>query len=225
MDAYSSKEKKKKRPIAHGVVSITDAMRFVYLTGILAFATSLLLNRIVFFISIIYFIILFLYSYPGVRFKNKFIIKNAVTAIGPPLLILIGGAAVEASLSTIFLLLSTSNFFLFFLILPAGADCLDIEEDRAFNVKTIGGALTWRQNLLLFNLAVLTMVSTSVISYKLFNMSYLAPLLMAGIGIPLILFTFTISNLDNIRGVDKLRPVAYVFLLLAPLILTLGAVF
>jgi 4-hydroxybenzoate polyprenyltransferase len=148
-----------------------------------------------------------------------------VTAAVLPFSFLVGGAAVEGSLSPIIMFLSTVYYVSLFLAAPAGQDCSDLEEDKAFNIKTIGSVLTWRQNLLLFNLAVLIMIAGAVMSNKLFNMSYLTPILMAGVGIPMILYNMSISNLDITTGNRKFWPVAYAYFVLTPLILAVGAFF
>lgn len=225
MDAYSIKESKKRRPIANGIVSENFAKKFVWITAGLGFITTLLISKTAFIIGLFYYILYFLYSYPQVRFKNKFIMKNIVTSSAMPISFLLGGIAVENSLSTTIAFLAGTYFIFLFLTLPAGADCVDIEEDRAFNVKTIGGTLTWRQNILLFNLGILLMILSAFTLYKIFGMNYLPPVLMASIGVPIIIYNISISNLDSLKGIDKLRPVGYTYLMMTHLILTLGVLF
>lgn len=225
MDAYSKKESKKGRPIANGVVSVNFAKKFVLITAGLGFFTTLLISKTAFIIGFFYYVLYFLYSYPQVRFKTKFIMKNIVTSSAMPISFLLGGVAVQNSLSTTIVFLAGTYFIFLFLTLPAGADCVDIEEDRAFKVKTIGGTLTWRQNILLFNLGILLMILSAFTLHKIFGMNYLPPVLMASIGIPIIIYNISISNLDSLKGIDKLRPVGYSYLMLTHLILTLGVLF
>ena len=99
MDAFSQQEKKKTRPIAHGEVSEINAKRCILLAGLLGLGSCLLLSSTVFTIGLIYYILLFLYSYPGVRFKTKYIIKNLITSLVLPAAFLISGVAVENRLS------------------------------------------------------------------------------------------------------------------------------
>ncbi len=225
MDGYSNMEKKKGRPIAHGVVSVSNAMRFVLVTAIMGFGIAFILGRVVFTISVVYYTLFYLYSYPSVRFKTVYIIKNVITSMVLPAGLLIGGAAIENTISTTMLFLSSLYFAFMFLILPAGADCLDLEEDKAFNVKTIGGTLSWRQNIYLFNVGVVVIIAGATISYTLFNMSYITPILMTVLGLPVMMYSMSLAKEDGITAAYKLRPVGYAFLLLTPLIITLGAVF
>ncbi|MFC1804155.1 UbiA prenyltransferase family protein [Thermoproteota archaeon] len=136
MDAYSKKEKKKRRPIAQGIVSENNAMRFVYLTGLIGLGVCLSLSRIVFSIGFIYYILLVLYSYPGVRLKNVFIIKNLVSSLFMPTAFLMSGVAVENKISLSMSFLAFAYYILTVLVVPAIADMLDVEEDLAFNIPS-----------------------------------------------------------------------------------------
>ena len=138
MDAFSKQDKKKSRPIAHGVVSVTNAKKFIYLTGILGLGFCLMLNTTVFGIGLIYYILLILYSYPSVRFKTMYIIKNLITSLIMPAAFLMSGVAVENKISVNMSFLALAYFILSFSVLPAAADMLDVEEDLAFNIRTIG---------------------------------------------------------------------------------------
>jgi hypothetical protein len=197
IDACSDKEKKKVRPIANGTVSVNNAMNFVKVTGLLGLTICYLINITVFNIGIIYSSILYLYSYPIVRFKTVYILKNIVTSIVLPVGILMGGLAVENTVS----------------------------EDKAFTVKTIRGTLSWRQNVYLFNLGVLIIIICASISNYLFNMSYLTPVLMTIFGLPVMIYTFGLAKENGITASYKLKPVSYAFLLITSLIITLGAIF
>jgi len=225
MDAYSNKEKKKGRPIAHGVVSVENAKLFVIFTSIIGLSISLLLGRVVFFLGIIYSILFYLYSYPRVRFKEKFIMKNVITSLVFPAGLLLGGAAIEGTISPIILFLAVTEYIFMFLILPVGADYLDLEEDKAFNIKTIGGTLSWRNNIILFNIGVIVIILSTAISYFLFDISYISFILMAVFGVPLMLYSINLIKENGITAAYKLRPIGYTYLMLTPLFITIGVIF
>ena len=225
MDAYSDQEKKKGRPIANGKVSKNIAMKFIIATGLLGLGVCYMINTTVFIIGVLYSIILYLYSYPLIRFKTVYILKNAVTSLVLPIAFLIGGAAIQNTISTTMLFLFLTFYMFMFAILPAGADCLDLAEDKAFNVKTIGGTLSWRQNVYLFNFGILVIITGAVLSYSFFNLSYYTPILMTVFGLPVMKYTLGLIKENGETAAYKLRPVGYGFLMLTPLIITLGAVF
>lgn len=225
IDAYSYKEEKKGRPIANEKVSVESAMIFVKITGLMGLAMCYMINITVFNIGIIYSAILYLYSYPIVRFKTIYILKNVITSIVLPVGFLIGGVAIENTISTNLLFLFFTYYALMFFVIPAGADCLDLEEDKTFDVKTIGGTLSWRQNVYLFNIGVIIIIASAALSHYLFGMSFISPILMSVFGIPVMFYTLSLSNENGITASYKLGPVGYAFLLLTPLIITLGAIF
>ena len=225
MDAFSEQDKKKGRPLANGVVSDTNAMRFIYLTGILGLSLCLLLGFNVFIIGSTYYLLLFLYSYPNVRFKTMYIIKNLVTSLVMPASFLISGTAIEKTISFNITFLAIAYFFLSFLLLPAIADMLDYDEDKAFNIKTLGNTLSWKNNLILFNLGILVAIATGAISYLLLDISYFVPILLSVFGIPVMAYSYNLRNESGLTASYKLRPVGYVLVMLTPLLLALGAVF
>jgi hypothetical protein len=111
-----------------------------------------------------------------------------------------------------------------FFILPAGADSINLEENNSFDVKTIGGTLSWKQNVYLFNIGVLILIVSSVAAYYLFGMSYLLPILMSVCGVPVIIYALRLINEDVITASYKIRPVGYLILMITPLIITIGAI-
>ncbi len=81
-------EIKKNRPIASGKVKKSDAEKIVYLFGFIGLAISWLVNIISFRFILIFYLIFFLYSYPTIRLKTRFLAKDFTLFIGPPLLCL-----------------------------------------------------------------------------------------------------------------------------------------
>jgi 4-hydroxybenzoate polyprenyltransferase len=225
MDSYSEQDKKKGRPISNGQVSVTSAMRYVYLTGVLGLGLCLLLGGIVFLIGFTYFVLLYLYSYPVVRFKTMYVIKNLVTSLVLPASFLISGIAVEKTVSLNIVFLAVAYYILSFLVLPAAADMLDYEEDLAFNLKTIGNQLTWKQNLVLFDIGIVFIIACGALASYMFDLSVYVPIVLSVFGLPVIVYTYTIRNESGLTASYKLRPVTYVLVLSTPLIMALGSIF
>jgi 4-hydroxybenzoate polyprenyltransferase len=225
MDAYSDKEKKKGRPIAHKRVTIPTAYKFIAFTAILGLGISYIIGITTFIISLIFYIVFFLYSYPKIRFKSMFIIKNIVTSAIIPVSILIGGTAVEGRVSPTILFSAGALYIFTFFVLPAGADCLDLEEDKAFEIKTIGGTLTWKQNLILFDSGIILLTLLTIVAYKQLLFTYYTPLLIGTFGLALLIFTLKLLNEDGKEASYKLRPVGYAYLMLIPLFLAIGIIF
>lgn len=224
MDAYSEQEKKKGRPIAHGEVTEKTAMRFVGLTAVIGLASCYMISRITFSIGAIYYVILFMYSYPKIRFKTMYIVKNLITSLVLPAAFFITGTAIEQSITFSTMFLASSYFILSFALLPAIADMLDYEEDLAFNVRTLGNTLSWKQNLLVFNAGILVIIGSGFVAYLALGMSVLIPIVLAVIGVPVMAYSYMLRNESGLTASYKLRPVGYVLVMCTPLIMSLGAV-
>ena len=175
MDAHSEQDKKKARPIAHGKVSPKNAMTFVYITGLIGLGACFMINLTALIIGSTYYVFVFLYSYPRVRFKDMFILKNLITALLMPTAFLISGVAIENRLSSIMALISLTYYFLTVLLQPAIADMLDYQEDISFNVRTVGNTLSWKQSLILYNIGIIMFVASNIISYFVFSFHYIVP--------------------------------------------------
>jgi 4-hydroxybenzoate polyprenyltransferase len=225
MDAFSKEEKKKGRPIAHGIVSVKNAKQFVLITGLLGLGIFFIMSRIGFTIGFIYYVLLILYSYPAVHFKRMYIIKNIVTAFSMPTAFLISGATIENTISMTTFFVAFAYYCFNFLVIPALADSLDVEEDLAFNVKTIGNTLSWRQNVILYNLGMLFILSSTLVTYFFFNFHYVAPIMMTGFCILAIVHSLRLINEDISSAAIKLRPFGYSVVILSPIIFALGAAF
>jgi 4-hydroxybenzoate polyprenyltransferase len=222
MDAHSSNPAKKKRPIAHGVVPVKNAMRFVYLSGILGLGLCLYLGPLVFSVAFIYYVLIFLYSYPPVRFKKMFVIKTIVTCFLLPACFMIPAVAVEKTISTNIIILATLWYIFSFLISPVLTDILDAEEDLAFNIRTIGNTLSWKQNLILFNLGIITLWSTSIIANLIAGVSYFIPIAYSLVCAPVMILSYKLRNDDEVATAQKLRALGRIYILLNPLLLAIG---
>jgi hypothetical protein len=142
-----------------------------------------------------------------------------------PTIFIITGLAIENTISLRILSLGIVYYVVTNLISPAMADMIDMEEDLAFNIKTIGNSLSWKDNLILFNVGILLFSAYNITSYLLFDFNYLIPIVSSMLGIPLILYSYKLRSESGITASHKLRPTTAVIYILHPLIFALGAVF
>lgn len=224
MDGYSEQEKKKARPIANGKVTVKNAHRFIIASGLIGIIACYLLNLSAFIIGTLYYIVLWMYSYPKIRFKTIYIVKNLVTSLVMPAAFLITGIAVENVIPFSTMFLASSYFILSFALLPAIADMLDYEEDLAFGVKTLGNTLTWKQNLMVFNIGILVIILSGLGAYIMFGMSVLVPIVLTILGVSVMGYSYKLRNESGLTASYKLRPIGYALVMLTPLVLSIGAV-
>lgn len=222
MDAHSTQEKKKGRPIAHGRVSISFSQSFVMVTGVLGLLFGWMVNNYVFAIGLTYFVVVLLYSYPKTRFKEVFIVKNLVTSLLFPTAFLIGASGVHNTIKPSILLTASTYYVLTVLVLPAIADMLDYREDLDFNVKTIGNTLSWGQNLMLFNCGVVLLLIGNILASYWYSVSPYVPLVTSFFVVYLMALSYSLRDENGETAAYKLRPISFAVLLLNPLILALS---
>ena len=137
MDAASTSETKRGRPIAGGKVPVINAMAAIYLFSVLGLVAAYMISQFAFIIASSFFMLFMLYSYPKVRFKRMFIIKSLITSTGPSWTMILGGNAVSGNLSAPLLFAAIVQAAFMFFVLPALADSFDIKEDSMFGMKTL----------------------------------------------------------------------------------------
>jgi 4-hydroxybenzoate polyprenyltransferase len=222
MDAASSNGAKKDRPIATGLVSPRTAMIVIFLSCVLGLCVTYLINFQAFAVSLFFYILFSLYSFPYVRFKRMFIIKSLVTSTGPSLFLIIGGIAVQGFTSTRVLFAAAMQMGFMFTMLPGLADSFDLEEDRAFGMKTMAMVLNWKQKVLMMISGTVFVVASTLVSYRWLGLNNSTPILMVGYSL-LYMRTMlkVIGNYDE-NSARMVRKVAYGYFVLMPLFTLLG---
>ena len=76
---------KKDRPLPSGAVSERNVMTIVYATAIIGLVLSYQINLYSFLFSLFYWVVFYLYSFPGIRLKSRFLMKDLVIFSGFPL--------------------------------------------------------------------------------------------------------------------------------------------
>lgn len=160
------------RPLAIGEVSQKDARNLIIPLVIIAFATSLLINFEVFLLTLTYLGLAFIYSFPHVRLKNKFLLNKVTVGTGTAFSYLIGGAAAGTIPPPIYLLASFG-----LLATVSGSIVLDLrdtEGDKIYKVETL--PIVWGPKLTVrFSIALVCLIwIAAVIGYSQlgFNMAF-----------------------------------------------------
>jgi len=227
MDAASPTNIKKERPLAGGQVPLSHAMNTVYLFAILGLTLGFFAGRNAFIVCAIYFVLFSLYSYPKIRFKRMFIVKSLVTSTGPSLTMLIAGIAVGGIITTPLLFAAATEMVFMFFVLPGLADSFDLEEDKAFGMKTMAMVMSWTQKVQFMVLSVLIVFSAGIVGFYYLGFNIILPniILPAGISLFSIIMMKEIAPLFkgySEEGARRVRKVAYGFYTFVPVLMALG---
>ena len=173
MDQYNFR--KKNRPLVTGEVSVRFAQYFVAVTAVLGLALAYLINWNVFVWSSIYFVLFFVYSYPIVRLKRMYVVKEIIIALVIPMSSVIGSYAVLGSFSLPIIFAGTTMGLFLFLMMPALNDSFDVDEDKIYGIKTLAQTLSWRIRTYMMASGILLMVILTYAASVWFNLSIILP--------------------------------------------------
>ncbi|MEM1581478.1 MAG: UbiA family prenyltransferase [Candidatus Bathyarchaeia archaeon] len=165
---------KPNRPLVKGEASEKEAKFLAAFLGLISLIFSLLINLEYFIFMLILSTLMFLYSLPPIRLKNRFLIKNLTIAAGSFLTYIMGGAASNFISAPI--LLMGALGFISALGTSALVDIEDIKGDQTYSAKTLpvvwGPSLTVRFAIML---VILAGVGITVGYYQIgFNAIFLA---------------------------------------------------
>ena len=215
---------KGKRPIASGKISKKSAMILFVVTGVLGLAMSFMLSINAFLVNLSYFILFTIYSYPGIRLKNMFIVKELVVASGFPLNSLVGIFAVSPTLnlSAIFAGILVGTFS--FLGMPALQDSLDEKEDGIYGVKTMARAFSWRRRIQMLGLAVLLMMTVTPLTYSNFGFTMVLPIIIVASSLIVLRYIIPIYGSFELAKVTKVRRIVLIYLMLLQISFIIGSI-
>ena len=219
MDADKHNTFKSDRPLASGEVSRGDAMKLIYISSIVGLTISYLNNFMSFLFSALYFIVFFLYSYPKIHLKKRFLVKESVISSG---LIMVGLSVNYAILGTFspmvfvgFLLFSVFAFF----AMPTGFDSTDVEADMLQGVKSIASLLTYRRRMQLAISGMLLIMTVTPFIYVIFGYNILLPvsIVLTGLVFLWLMFPLMMSVNPVVNSVDmsvllKTRKIIVIFI-------------
>ncbi len=127
------------RPLAKGVLSRKEAIRFVRLLGISGIAIAFVIDLRFFLFALAYFVLFFMYSFPPVRLKRIFLINKLTVATGVALTYFMGGTVAGAIPIPVFLIAAYG--FVGGLSTSMWIDLRDMEGDKMDGIKN--PALVW----------------------------------------------------------------------------------
>jgi decaprenyl-phosphate phosphoribosyltransferase len=219
MDADRHNAFKNDRPLALGEVSRGDAMKLIYISSIVGLTISFLNNFMSFLFSALYFFVFYLYSYPKIHLKKRFLVKESVISSG---LIMVGlsvNYAILGSFSPMvfvgFLLFAVFAFF----AMPTGFDSTDVEADKLQGVKSIASMLNYRQRMQLAITGMLLVMTATPLTYITFGFNILLPvsIILTGIVFLWLMFPLMMSVNPVVDSVDisvllKTRKIIVIFI-------------
>jgi 4-hydroxybenzoate polyprenyltransferase len=203
-----------KRPLPSGLATEEEAMRLVYLTGVLGGMLSLFLNPISMILNLIYLIMFIIYSHPTIRLKKKFIIKELVVASGYILTTLIGGVAVAGTFQPTFVFAGIFYFFFSFMGMPAFHDITDVKEDEIYGVRTMAVVLSWRRKVQMLMFFILVIMTLTPFTYMRLGFNVILPIVVVAMGLVVLRYLVPLSNAFERTLFLQTRRIAYVYYLL-----------
>jgi len=165
------------KPLGQGRITTNRIYQFILINGVLGLATAYLINIEVFALMTAFVVLGYLYSTEPFLFKKKFLMKQAIIALGGLISCIVGGFA-SGIITPSLLFFSAMSFFMFFGVNPI-IDLRDIEEDRGIGVKSF--PVLWGPKFTV-RLAITTLTASmlaNVIGYYQFGFSFILPVLGA----------------------------------------------
>ena len=214
--------KKRERPLPSGQSTIENAMRLVYITGLIGLLLSLFLDFTSFILSLSYLFLFTIYSHPSVRLKKKFIVKEFVVASGYIFTTLIGGFAVAGEFQITFIFAGLFYFLFSFMGMPAFHDITDVKEDEIYGVRTMAIVLSWNrkvQMLILFLLAIMTLTP---LTYVNLGFNVVLPIVVVAMGLVTLRYLVPLSTAFERTLFIKARKISYVYYFLIHIAMVVG---
>jgi 4-hydroxybenzoate polyprenyltransferase len=176
MDADKNNTFKSNRPLASGLVSRSNAMKLVYISSIIGLSISYLNNLPSFLLSLLYYVLFLLYSYPKIHLKKRFLVKEFVISSG---IMVIGLSVCYAVLGTfssmVFIGFMMFSIFAFF-SMPTGFDSTDVDADRIQGVKSLASVTTLKRRLQLAITGMFIIMTITPFTYINFGYNMLLPI-------------------------------------------------
>jgi 4-hydroxybenzoate polyprenyltransferase len=222
---------KSNRPLVSGQVSKANALKLFYISSIIGLSISFLNNLPSFLLSLLFFTLFFIYSYPRIHLKKRFLVKETVISSG---ILIIGLSVCYAILGTfspmVFVGFMMFSLFAFF-AMPTGFDSTDVEADKLQGVKSIASVLTLKRRLQLAITGMFIIMTITPFTYINFGYNMLLPILVVLGGIiflrnlfPLMLSINPSTNAIDMSILMKGRKVIVIFIFVLSICLILGSI-
>ena len=230
MEADKKNAFKNDRPLVSGQVSKSDAMKLIYISAILGLSISFLNNLPSFLLSLLYFAMFALYSYPKIHLKKRFLVKESVISGG---ILVIGLSVCYAILGTfspmVFIGFMMFSIFAFF-AMPTGFDSTDVDADKLQGVKSIASKLTLKRRLQLAITGMFIIMTITPFTYINFGYNMLLPILVVLGGlvflrnlVPIMMSINPAVNTVDMAIIMKSRKTIVMFIFVISICLVIGS--
>jgi 4-hydroxybenzoate polyprenyltransferase len=215
---------KRNRPLPSGMISKETAMQIVYISGLLGVILSMFLNPISFIFCLSYLFLFFIYSYPPIRLKKRFVIKEITVAFGYILTTLIGGTAISGSFQSTFIFAGVLYFFFSFFGMPLFHDISDVKEDQIYGVKTMALVLSWRRKVEMITFFLLAIMTLTPFTYVSLGFNIILPIVVVAGGLIALRFLIPITSTFDNALFKKARIILYIYYIGLQITLILGTI-
>jgi len=210
------------RPLPSGKVSIKKAKSVVILGGFIGTGLSLLVNLKTFLLCVAYLTLFWAYSYPRIRLKKRFLLKEGTLAMGGILSSLIGGMAVGSVSAAV----TFWGIFLFvtpFVVLPTFADFQDIKEDKEYGIKSLAMVWSWKTKIEIIILYILVVMIITPVSYMQLGLNIIFPIVVVASCLLFLRFIFPLLSRYEYKPWSRAYKAVHGFWILMQVALILGS--
>jgi len=160
------------RPLSNGKATKNNAQKLIVLLTAIGLSTAFIMSLNVFLLVTLFYVLFFFYSYPPVRLKNIFLVKNLTIAVGTTMTYFIG-SIITGTIPTIIYLMAVLGFMVA-LSTSMLNDLRDVIGDKKYNTMTV--PVVWGPSQTLrFAIALIlsTAIATVVGYFQLgFNLAF-----------------------------------------------------
>lgn len=204
---------KSQRPLPSGKVTVKEVLSLSLIGGFIGLSLALLNNVITLLLSAAYIMLGIVYSQQPIRLKERFILKEATTATGLFLAILMGGSAV-GTISLPILLVGGLTFVYLFAFYPLFVDEEDVEIDRIHGCKTLAMVLRWKRRVEIAIGIVIAVMTLVTLTYANFGFNVICPIIVSTTCLLFLRYLFPLLTSQDSKNTLRARRV-YRFLGLA----------
>ncbi|MGD2250401.1 MAG: UbiA family prenyltransferase [Candidatus Methanofastidiosia archaeon] len=215
---------KKRRPLPSLKVSKGFAVIIVGVSAVVGLGLLKLVNVYSFVFGLIFFVLFSLYSYPLVRLKKLFLVKELVITIGFPLTSFVGMYAVADTFVGTALVASLIIGFFCFMAQPALGDTTDIKEDRLAGGKTLAMVFNWDQKIKMLVLGTVITLVLVPVTYVVLHFNVFLPAIVIGGGIIFLWLMVPIMRKFDEKKAVTARKVGTFYLILLQIAFVIGSI-
>jgi 4-hydroxybenzoate polyprenyltransferase len=210
-------EIKKNRPIASGLIGKRDAQKIVYILGLAGLSFAWFVNITSFSIILTFFILFYLYSYPPIRLKKRFLAKDFTLLIGAPLLCLAATYGISSVFSTLAFSSAILTAIFSLTISPVVNESSDIVEDNKYGVKSLSTLLNWENKIRLMILGIIIHMISMPFILLTFGSNLILPFSSVVLLLILLRFTYPLSKGYELNRYNKAKKISAIYVLTSPM--------